>query len=139
METLATVKTDQNISIVQNAYADFAKGNITGILDACTDDIVWASYDNPAIPYAQSYQGKEGVGEFFAALADSIDITNFQPREFFADGDHVFVKGYHEARVKSTGKTFGHDFLMEFQLRNEKISSYFAYVDSREQAAAFTN
>ena len=139
METLATVKKEQNIAIVQNAFADFLKGNISGIMDAFTNDISWSSYDNPAIPYATSYHGKKGVGEFFASLAGSIDYTDFQTKEFFADSDRVFVKGYHKATVKSTGKTFGHDFLMEFWLRDGKISSFFAYVDTRDQAAAFTN
>jgi len=138
METLATVKTEQNISIIQKAYADFANGNIQAITDVCTDDVTWASYDNPAIPYATSYQGKKGVAEFFGSVAGSIDYKDFQPREFFAKDDRVFVKGYHEATVKSTGKTFGHDFLMEFQLRNGKVNSFFAYVDTRDQATAFT-
>jgi uncharacterized protein len=139
METLASVKTEQNIEIVQKAYADFANGNISGVVDACTDDVVWASYDNPAIPYATSYQGKKGVTEFFGSVAASIDYKDFQPREFFAVADKVFVKGYHKATVKSTGKSFGHDFLMEFQLRNGKVSSFFAYVDTRDQATAFSN
>ena len=39
METLATVKKEQNIAIVQNAFTDFLKGNISGILDACTNDV----------------------------------------------------------------------------------------------------
>ena len=98
-----------------------------------------SSFDNPAIPYATAYQGKEGVAGFFASLAGSIDYADFQTNEFFADSDRVFVKGYHKATVKSTGKAFDHDFLMEFRLRDGKISSFFAYVDTRDQAAAFTN
>jgi hypothetical protein len=138
METLATVKTEQNISIIQNSFADFAKGNIPGITDACTDNVEWRSFDNPAIPYATAYQGKKGVAEFFATLAGSIEYQDFQTKEFFAAADKVFVKGYHKAVVKSTGKPFGHDFLMEFQLRNGKISSFFAWVDTRDQTEAFT-
>jgi ketosteroid isomerase-like protein len=137
METLATVKKEQNISIVQNAFANFLNGNIPGILDASTDDITWSSYDNPAVPYAKTYHGKKGAAEFFASLGGSVDYTEFQPREYFADADKVFVKGYHKATVKSTGKTYGHDFLMEFSFRDGKVSSFFAYVDTRDQAAAF--
>jgi len=137
METLATVKSDQNISIVQHAYADFAKGNIAGLLDSCTDDIVWGSFDNALVPYAGTYHGKKGTADFFSTLASHIDYLEFEPREFFAAADRVFVKGYHKGKVKSTGKIFGHDFLMEFQLRNGKVNSFFAWVDSRDQAAAF--
>lgn len=138
METLATVKKDQNILVVQNAFADFAKGNIPGILNVCTESIAWSSFDNASIPYAQTYHGKDGVAEFFSAIASTIEYTDFQPKEFFSDSDRVFVKGYHKATVKTTGKTFGHDFLMEFGLVDGKINYFFAYVDSRDQAAAFT-
>ena len=138
METLATVKKEQNISIVQKAYAEFAKGNIPGILENCTDDITWSSFDNSPVPFAGTFNGKRGVADFFAALGGSVDYTEFQPKEFFADADKVFAKGYHKAKVKSTGKTFGHEFLMEFSLRDGKVFSFFAWVDSRDEAAAFT-
>jgi ketosteroid isomerase-like protein len=137
METLATVKTEANIAVVQNAFENFLKGNIPGILDACTDDITWSSYHNSTVPYAQTYHGKQGAGQFFATLASNVDYTSFQPKEFFADKDRVFVNGYHEAKVKSTGKSFGHDFLMEFRLRDGKVSYFFAGVDTRDQAEAF--
>jgi len=139
METLATVKKDQHISVVQTAFKDFLNGNIPGIIEACTDDIVWASYANPGIPFGTSFRGKKGVEEFFNTLAGSVDYKEFQPKEYFADKDHVFVKGYHEATVRSTGKTFGHDFLMEFSLQDGKIASFFAFVDTRDQAQAFSS
>jgi uncharacterized protein len=139
MDTLATVKKEQNISIVQNAFANFLNGNIASIVEACTDDVEWGTYDNSAVPYGQTYHGKNGVAEFFATLVGTIEYTAFQPAEYFADVDMVFVKGYHEATVKSTGKTFGHEFLMDFKLRDGKVSSFFAWVNTRDQAAAFSN
>jgi ketosteroid isomerase-like protein len=137
MDASATAEKEQNISIVQNAFENFLKGKIQGILDACTDDIKWGAHENAGVPYAQTYYGKEGTAEFFTTLSGSIDYSEFQPKEFFADGDKVFVKGSHKAKVKSTGKTFGHDLLMEFSLRDGKIASFFAWVDSRDQAQAF--
>lgn len=138
METVTSLK-KENISIVQNAFDQFLKGNIPGVLDSCTEDVKWGAHENPGVPYAQTYSGKKGVADFFATLADKIDYTAFQPKEFFSDANRVFVKGYHQATVKSTGKTFGHDFLMEFGMRDGKFSSFFAWVDSREQANAFSN
>ena len=138
METLATVKKEQNVTIVQNAFQNFLTGNIAGILDACTDDVAWGAYSHPAVPYSKTYHGKSGVGEFFATLAGNTDYKRFEPREFFAEGDAVLVRGYHEAVVKATGKTFGHDFLMHFRLTNGKVSYYFAFVDINDQANAFT-
>jgi ketosteroid isomerase-like protein len=71
METLATVKNEQNVLIVKEAYQDFMTGNIQGIMDACTDDITWGSYFDPAVPFSKTYHGKSGVGEFFATLGGS--------------------------------------------------------------------
>lgn len=139
METIATIKKEQNISIVQNAFANFLQGNIPGILNACTENVDWATHENVGVPYAQTYQGKKGVAEFFTSLSESIDYTEFQPKKFYADADKVFVKGYHKAKVKSTAKTFAHEFLMEFTLSDGNISSFFAWVDTRDQSAAFSN
>jgi ketosteroid isomerase-like protein len=137
METLATVKTEQNISIVQNAYADFGKGNFQGVADACTDDVEWGSFENKDVPFAGNYHGKNGVVDFFTDLAGNVDYTDFQTKEFLADSNYVFVKGYHTAIVKSTGKTFGHNFLMEFKLRDGKISSFFSWIDTKDESQAF--
>ena len=138
METLATVKNEQNLLVIQNAFENFLKGNIAGITDACTDDIVWSAYHHPVVPYSGEYHGKKGVGDFFATLASTTDYTAFETKEFYADGDTVLVKAYHEAIVKATGKKFGHDFLMQFKLRNGKVAYYFAFIDINDQANAFT-
>jgi uncharacterized protein len=138
METLATVKKEQNISIVQQAFENFLKGNVQGIADACTDDITWGSYSDPIVPFTKTYHGKKGVGEFFATLAASADYTKFDTNEFYADGDAVLVKGYQEAVVKTTGKTYGHDFLMQFKLRDGKVYYFFSFIDLSDEIKAFT-
>ena len=138
MQTLATVKKEENILVVQNAFQDFQNGNIKGIQDACSNDITWGAYSDPAVPYSKTYHGKKGVAEFFAALSDAIDMKRFEPREFYADGDAVFVRGYHEGLVKSTGKTFGHEYLMHFRMKEGKVVNYFAFVDIHDQVKAFT-
>jgi len=138
METLTSIRAEQNISVVQKGFADFLSGNINGILDASAEDVTWGSYENPVVPYAGSFFGKKGVADFFSTLGSAVDYKAFEPKDFYTDKDVVFVKGYHEAVVKSTGKTFGHDFLMEFTIRDGLISRFFAFVDSKDQADAFT-
>lgn len=138
MQTLATVKTEENISIVQNAFQNFLTGNVQGILDACTDDVTWGSYYDPAVPFSKTYHGKNGVGEFFATLAATSDYKKFELQEYYADGDTVLVKGYQEAVVKTTGKTFGHDFLMQFKLKDGKTFYFFSFIDILDEVKAFT-
>jgi hypothetical protein len=138
MQTLATVKKEQNVTIVQQAFQNFLAGNVQAIMDACTDAVVWGSYFDPAVPFSKTYHGKSGVGEFFATLAASADYKKFDTNEFFADGDTVLVKGYHEAVVRSTGKTFGHDFLMQFTLADGKITYFFSFINILDEVKAFT-
>jgi uncharacterized protein len=133
----ASAAKEQNIALVKNAFSDFLKGNIEGVIGAFTDDIEWGGHTNSLVPYAQTYHGKAGASEFFKTLASTIDYSAFEPQQFYADANKIFVKGYHRAKVKSTGNTFGHNFLMEFTLANGKISSFFAWIDSLDQARAF--
>jgi hypothetical protein len=135
METLTT---SANIETVQHSFADFAQGNVAGILDVCTDDISWSSWETPAVPYAKTYTGKDAAATFFSDLDRELTFTAFDPRHFYDCGDRVFAKVYQSAIVKSTGKTFAHEALMEFVFRGEKVCSFFAYVDSQDEVLAYT-
>lgn len=133
------MKKQTNVEIIQQAYADFLAGNTAAVADQCTDDVKWGSYDNPLVPYAGMFNGKQGVKDFFTRLANAIDYTDFSPREFSSDDirNAVFVRGRHTGKVKSTGKTFSHAWLMEFYLRDGKVSSFFAFIDTLDQSRAF--
>ena len=138
METLISVKKEQSISIIENAFENFLKGNIAGILDNCTDDIEWGSYSNTVVPFGKTYHGKKGAAEFFSTLGGMLDYKIFDPQDYYADKDSVLVRGRHEATVKATGKNFSHEFLMHFKLRDGKVFSFFAFVDTRDEALAFS-
>lgn len=134
METLTE---NRNIEIAKKGFADFGDGNIPAILDACTNDVTWGAWNNDAVPYAQTYSGKAGVAEFFKNISETIAYSAFEPKEFYAAGNKVFAKVYHAAMVKATGKSFAHDTLLEFTIEEGLIKSFFAYVDSYDQAKAF--
>ena len=136
METLTATQT--NIEKAQQGFANFGIGNIQAILDECSNDVSWGTWDNPGLPYAKTFHGKPGVGEFFQSLANTLDYTAFEPKEFYEAGNKVFAKVYQAATVKATGKSYAHDCLMEFSFSNGKISNFFAYVDIADQVRAFT-
>ena len=125
-------------AVAQKGFADFGRGDIRAVLDACADNISWGAWNNPVVPFSKTYQGKEGVAEFFQTLGSTISYSRFEPYAFFESGNRVFCKVVQEATVKYTGKKFGHDALMEFVINEEgKISSFYAYVDSADQSRAF--
>lgn len=134
METAKQTK--DNVQIIQQAYADFGSGNIQGILNACTDDVLWISQENKDVPFAGTFNGKEGVAKFFNGVGE-VDYSSFEPKEFFNDKDAVIVLGHHAGTVKKTGKTFDHDWCMIFKLRADKVYHYNLFLDTREQAESF--
>jgi uncharacterized protein len=140
METQTIRETKTNLEIVQQGYADFANGNIDGIVQNCADGVTWGSYDNPVVPVAGTFTGKEGVYKFFKILGETVQYTEFTPHEFICDDTKnvVLVTGFQSGVVKLTGKTFAHSWVMEFRFHEGKIKSFFAYVDSNDQARAFT-
>lgn len=136
METMTIP--DLNLRLVTNAIDEFKKGNIPAVLEACAEDVEWASFENEAVPFARTYRGKKGVGEFFATLASSVEYHAFDVREALQSGEKVYVKTFQEGVVKTTGMSFAHHFIMEFRVSDEKIRSFYSYVDSHGLAMAFS-
>jgi Ketosteroid isomerase-related protein len=135
MET--ATQTKNNVEVVQQAFADFGSGNVQSILNVCTDDVMWTGADNPDVPFAGTFKGKQGVKEFFTKIAENVDFTSFEPKEFFKDGNVVIVLGHNTGKVKKTGKTFDNDWCFVFRFRDGKMYHYYAYVDTLNQAEAF--
>ncbi len=127
---------EKNIQIVQQIYADFGKGNIEGILNSLTDDIIWSDPGYPEVPYAKKRTGKNEVVSFFNELAAAVSYSKFAPEEFYADKDAVIVKGSFAGKANSTGKAFESEWVMIWKLRNGKIYSYLAFVDTAKMSSA---
>ena len=135
MSTLTQFRT--NVEVIEHAFADFASGNINRILDNCTNDILWILPKNPGVPITGTFEGKEGVLQFFETLSENVDYSKFEAKEFLNDKEVVIALGHQTGKVKKTGKTFDHDMCMVFRLRAGKIYHYFGFVDTRDQAESF--
>ncbi len=130
---------EQNAAIVKQAFHDFLHGHVQGIINVCTDNIVWSSYRHPAVPYAGIFNGHAGVLEFFTKLGTEVEYKRFEPTEFYGDDNNVVVRGYHEGIIRVTGKPFGHDFMMHFRMREGKVYDYFVFVDTYQEGLAYQN
>src|SRR5438309_12030802 len=72
----------ENTEIVKGIYEAFGRGDIPTILNSLADNIEWiVSGHEDGIPYAGTYRGREGVGQFFSVLGDNIEYSVFEPRE----------------------------------------------------------
>ncbi|MFI5205630.1 MAG: nuclear transport factor 2 family protein [Candidatus Paceibacterales bacterium] len=124
------------IQTVQQIYAEFGKGNPQGVLNLLTDDVTWTDPGYPEIPYAGKRKGKNEVLNFFMEMGKTISFSHFEPQQFFNDGNMVVVKGFFTGKSNATAKTFESEWVMLWEVENEKVKYYQAFVDTFKMATA---
>jgi uncharacterized protein len=128
----------ENTKVVQDAYAAFGRGDVQGILDRLDDGIVWKGVygAGPHVPTSGERRGKAQVGEFFKQVAQNVNFSRFEPKEFIATADKVVALGHYTATTP-VGKTFDSDFAMVFTVRNGKVTEFQEFTDSAAVDAAY--
>ena len=128
----------ENVAIVQEAYAAFGRGDVAGAISNYADDIDWAMPGSPEIiPYAGKRRGREQVAQFYSTFAHTEEVEEMQLQEFISHGDRVLVFGHYKGRVKSTGRSYTKDFIHVVTLRDTKVIRFREYVASDDMYAAF--
>lgn len=119
-----------NTEIAKKAYACFGSGDIEGLMELYSDDVLWDTPQVDNAAYSGARQGKEAVSEFFELLAKSETFTQFEPMEFIAEGDKVVVLGKSEANVIATGKTFSTEWVHITTITDGKITAFKEFFDT---------
>jgi ketosteroid isomerase-like protein len=117
------------VSLVQEVYEDFGKGDIQALLALCTDDIEWVHPSLENLPVTGTWHGREQVGEFFKALSETQEPQQFQPHEYITQDDKVVVLGRYAWRQKATGSDFESDWVHVFTIRDGKLENFREYSD----------
>jgi len=116
---------DPKIETVQGMYEAFGRGDIGFILDQVTDDVDWASCPGSDVaPWHGIHQGKAEVPNFFKALADSLQITEFTPLSFASNDTDVMVVTRWGATCSATGKSATMDIHHWWRFRDGKVCFY---------------
>ena len=128
----------QNTKVVQEAYAAFGRGDVQSILDRLTDDVIWIGVYGAAayVPTSGERRGEAAVATFFKQVAESVNFSRFEPKEFIATGDKVVALGHYTGK-SPIGKSFDSDFAMVFTLKNGKVSHFQEFSDSAAINAAY--
>ena len=128
----------ENKQQAQEGYAAFGRGDLAAVLEILTDDVEWVVPGPPEIiPEAGTHRGKDAVGAWFGSLAENIDITTFEPREFIADGDKVACVLYIESTVRSTGNKVAQDEVHLWTFRDGKVARFQVFQDTAAVVAGF--
>jgi len=124
-----------NVKLIQQAYAAFQQGNIDQVLSSMTDSITWHSPGN--IPMGGRRTGKQQVAEFFRLLNEHEEILRFEPTQFIAQHDTVVVLMQYKARVKSTGRVVETPAVHVFTIKDGKVAAFEEFFDTAAAEAGY--
>jgi hypothetical protein len=126
-----------NVTFVESLYAAFQRADIATILAGLAPDVRWEMVGRPN-DYARfgPRNGVGGVQEFFKILAENEDFTEFQPNEFYADGDKVFVLGRLALKFRKTDGRVTTDWAHIFTIKGGKVVEFKEFLDTAQFAAA---
>jgi ketosteroid isomerase-like protein len=127
----------ENVRLVQQVYAAFARRDIPAILAVLSPDVVWGEPANPLNPAGGTRHGHAGFLEWAEIGRDAEEILALEPRRFLSDADSVAVAGYSKVRARSTGKVYETDFVHLVTLRDGKVTRFQEFFDTFAAAEAF--
>ncbi|MFM0140891.1 nuclear transport factor 2 family protein [Caballeronia grimmiae] len=86
----------QNVQLVQQAFAAFSTADIDRVLKTLAADVDWfIPGPTEIIPFAGKRHGPQEVAESFCALAAAQVAERFEPLEFIASEPKVVMLGVH--------------------------------------------
>ena len=128
----------QNVQAVQQIFSAFERGDIPSILNALAENVEWHEPGPTSVlPWAGIRHGRAQVAQFFTAISETLELVQFEAREFWADGDKVAVFGHEQARAKPTDRTYESDWVMVFTLRQGQVVRSHRYYDTAAAVVAF--
>ena len=124
------------LTLVQNAYAAFGRGDLPALLGLMTPDVDWRFVGDRSAPYNGHVRGHAQVGEWFAAVAQADDIQAFEPRQMLAGPGHVTVIGWERSVARTTGRPFECDWVHVWTVRDGRIAAFMGLLDTEAAARA---
>jgi len=138
-QTMNATTTDPKVASVQRLYAAYGRADIDAVLAELADDVDWAAEAaGNAVPWYGPYKGKAAVPGFFAAIGNSIDVTEFDLVGLAANDTDVVATVHWTFTVKATGKRASMYMQHWWRFAGGKIVFFRGSEDSAQTVAAFT-
>jgi ketosteroid isomerase-like protein len=121
-----------NVSLVQNLYDAFGRGDIPTVLGAMSPDIRWHQAEsNPYMPSGEAWVGPDAVlNNLFIRLGAEWDGFTVHPKSFHNSGGSVIVEVRYSGTYKATGKEMDTQACHVFDIKDGKVTRFQQYVDT---------
>lgn len=114
----------RSLDVVRNVYAAFGRGDLEAIISQLDPNVTWLTPGPPDMPTAGQRHGHAGVREFFNALLTTLEIDDFEPKDFLAQGERVVVLGTSREGPRAAGKLFDFSWVHIFTVRDGTIVAF---------------
>ncbi len=121
----------ESVALVRSGFTAFEQGDLTGMLDLMTDDLVTYRAD----PDGATYHGKEGFLEATADWTEGFSDWSVIPEEFIDTGGSVLVRVRQLVRGEASGIPIEGEFWFVFEVRDSLVSKVSFYVRRAEALA----
>lgn len=123
-----------NRGLLQNVFAELAKGNRRRFAETMADDICWTIAGSSA--WSRTWRGKQAVlNELMSPLfARFSDTYTCQAHRMIAEGDYVVVEAQGNVTTKS-GKPYKNHYCYVCRMIDGKLVEVTEYMDTELAAA----
>lgn len=125
------------VQMIQNVYAAFGKGDIPAILAHLSADAEFSfAGGSRDVPWHGPWRGREGVRQFFSAIAEGVEFKAFEPISFAAGADAIAVRLRLVYQVRRTSRVVEEEQVHWWTLRGGDITSLTHFEDTAQVLAA---
>lgn len=120
---------EQNVEVVQSAYAAFAKGDVPAVLAAFADEIEW--HEAEGMPYGGVHRGGETVVQnVFGPIGEDVESFAVTPEEFVSSGGTVAVVVRYTGTGQASGKALDLPAVHVWDIEGDKIVRFRQFIDT---------
>jgi ketosteroid isomerase-like protein len=113
-------------TLVGQAYEAFGRGDIPAVLDTLDPAVRWSTPE--ALPHGGDFDGRDGVGRFFAGLAERWEALEVEPDPPIASGDRVAVTGRARGKLRDGGDA-DYGFVHVWTIADGHATAFTEYID----------
>jgi ketosteroid isomerase-like protein len=119
--------------MLREGYEAFGRGDVATVMAMFDSHIEWNTPDT--VRFGGTYNGRDGVAEFFGHLAELYDDLAVIPERFIEQGDEVVVRGTLSGRPPE-GVMFQLPFVHCWELTDGLASRFTEFYDTVRLNAA---
>jgi ketosteroid isomerase-like protein len=126
-----------HVETVRQIQEALGRGDIMAPMAHMSKKLRWAvaCTDRQAAPFFKEYTGRQGVVAFMQDM-DVVDMTSFEIKAVFGEGDHVVV-WLHMAFTAPTGRSVDMDETQIWTFADGKVIAVDLFPDTQAVAEAF--